>query len=118
MEINVTLPENIHELNVVYPSGKNQKIEAWHRKAVFTGSEIGLYRLTAGDKSWTIAVNMNSEAESNLLDRSSGNEMLNLMKGDSSKYFSDVRWWFIVPLLCLLLLHQWIISRRRPDYVY
>lgn len=118
MEISVAMPTTADNLLITTPGGRQQKMSVWRRRALIDCGETGLYNLQAGSASWTVAVNLNSPAESDLTTLSRCENQFKVAQGESGRYFSDVRWWFILPALLLLMLHQLLLSRRRPGYVY
>jgi hypothetical protein len=118
MEVKVNLPAGVKTLKVVSPSGRASEIPVWRHNAGFTVREPGIYSLQAGDLSWQAAANLNSVEESDLTGLQTIQPEIELASGDASRYFSDVRWWFIVPALLLLILHQWLLRQGRPGHVY
>lgn len=117
-EINVTLPVTADSVQMHNSSGKTVDGVVWHKKAVFRASDPGIYSLTAGNASWTVAVNLLSPEESDL--QKSGSRAVpdeSLDRGILQN-FANVRWWFLVPALLLMALHQWLTSRRRTVNVY
>lgn len=118
MEISVTLPPQADKLLLTLPGGRKQNMSIWRRRAIIDCGETGLYNLQAGLATWTVAVNLNSPEESDLTKLSRSENQFKVAQGESGSYFSDVRWWFILPALLLLMLHQLLLSRRRPGYVY
>lgn len=118
MEISVNAPAGIDEIAVRYPAGKVEKYPVWEGTCAFWGEETGLYSVSSPNASWTVAVNLVSREESNLADRTGFRPDLEKKYEELIKHSSDVRWWFIVPALLLLLWHQWLINRRRQQYVY
>ncbi len=106
------------DLDIETPDGRNLKLQSWKGQCFMQVDEVGIYRISDGISSWTMAVNLLSGAESDLTGRS---EYIPENTGQSDellKHSSDVRWWFIIPALLLLLLHQWLVSRRRQQIVY
>jgi len=118
MEVIVNLPVGIKSLKVTSPAGRAIEVPVWRRIAGFAVSEPGIYSLQADEMSWQIAVNLNSVEESDLTSLNTSLTDIDLASGDASRYFSDVRWWFIVPALLLLILHQWLLRQGRPGHVY
>ncbi len=118
MEVKVNLPTGIKNLRVISPSGRAAEIPGWRRRAGFTLKEPGIYSLQAGDMAWKTAANLSSVEESDLTLLQTSLPEVELASGDASRYFSDVRWWFIVPALLLLILHQWLLRQGRPGHVY
>lgn len=106
------------EIELTLPSGKSEKLQSWRGQSFLTVDEVGLYQLSTGTASWTVAVNLLSPQESNLTTRSSIQPDEPAHDRELLKHSSDVRWWFIIPALLLLLLHQWLVSRRRVNLVY
>ncbi len=117
MEVTVNAGSE-NEINLFSPSGRSQKLATWKGQAGFVVDETGLYRLSAGPASWTIAVNLTSARESDLTDKITQRPDNDGPDQELLKHSSDVRWWFIIPALLLLLLHQWLVSRRRQNIVY
>ncbi len=107
-----------NEIDLITPSGRSQKLVPWKGQANFIVDETGLYKLSAGQASWTIAVNLTSTRESDLTGKITQRPDENGPDQELLKHSSDVRWWFIIPALLLLLLHQWLVSRRRQNIVY
>lgn len=118
MEIDVNMPLSAKTLKVISPSGKISEILSWRHQASFIAREPGIYSFQAGDLSWKSAVNLSSPEESDLTNKETNLPDVKLSSGDAARYFSDVRWWFIIPALLLLLLHQWLLRQGRPGYVY
>lgn len=118
IEVAVNLPGGVDRLKLTSPAGRVSEIPVWRRSARFAAMEPGIYQMQAGDAEWRVAVNLNSVDESDLTDLQSNVHDVDLSEGDASRYFSDVRWWFIVPALLLLILHQWLLRQGRPGHVY
>lgn len=118
MEVKVNLPTGVKSLKVISPSGREAEIPVWRRNAGFIVREPGIYSLQAGEMNWKTAANLNSVEESDLTGLQTSLPEIELASGDASRYFSDVRWWFIVPALLLLILHQWLLRQGRPGHVY
>jgi hypothetical protein len=116
MEVAVNAPEG--EIVLTHPNGKKEQLPAWQGTCSFVPGETGLYQITAEQASWTVAVNLVSHQESNLTTRGQFTPPDNSQVDQLIKHSSDVRWWFIIPALLLLIFHQWLISRRRQQYVY
>ncbi|NLF97274.1 MAG: hypothetical protein GX569_11075 [Candidatus Riflebacteria bacterium] len=118
MEVKVNLPTGVKNLKVISPSGRETEIPVWRRNAGFIVREPGIYSLQSGEMNWKTAANLNSVEESDLTGLQTSLPEIELASGDASRYFSDVRWWFIVPALLLLILHQWLLRQGRPGHVY
>jgi len=118
MEVKVNLPAGIKNISVTSPAGRTIDLPVWRRSAGFTVREPGIYSLQSGDLNWKTAANLNSVEESDLTGLQTRLPDIALASGDASRYFSDVRWWFIIPALLLLILHQWLLRQGRPGHVY
>lgn len=77
-----------------------------------TISEPGKYTVKCEDKSWTVAINVLSEIESDMRAREIVKLGNGLTKENFIKKSSNATWWFLIPGILLLGLHQWILSRR------
>lgn len=87
-------------------------------QTVFELEEAGIHQLHIGNKTWSIAGNPIMPQESDLRQRWLYSSPVDLLSGDFINYSSDIRWWFLLPALLLLLLHQWLLSNRRDTHVY
>ncbi len=118
MDVNFSMPSGEQKLNISFPSGRLNSLNAWQGRASFAAEEIGLYQLNTDSGKWFVAVNLLSPTESDLRNKSVdlGSEIIDSI--GRTAYFEDVRWWFLIPALLLLALHQWLILRRRPGYVF
>jgi hypothetical protein len=116
MEVNVNLPED--NLKLVYPDNSSEDIPVWAGKSSFILNSVGLHKLVSDKSSWPIAVNLLSSQESNLSSRLSSAPDNVERFSELVLHSSDVRWWFILPAMLLLLWHQWLINRRKSGNVY
>ncbi|HNS10063.1 MAG TPA: BatA and WFA domain-containing protein [Candidatus Ozemobacteraceae bacterium] len=113
-DIAVSLPPEVDRIEMLSEDGRPvAEAAGWRRQAVFSSPTPGLYRIKAGADSWQIAVNLCSAKESDL--RTAANNGLPELPlpAETMLNFADVRWWFIVPALLLLILHQFLTTRRR-----
>ncbi|GAB4271917.1 MAG: hypothetical protein Kow0029_10060 [Candidatus Rifleibacteriota bacterium] len=117
MEVAVNTKIGEKEVYVQKPDGKTEKIPVWSGAGSFIADETGLYKIHAQNASWTISVNLVSARESNLIKRERFLPGERQKFAELLKHSSDVRWWFITPAILLLLVHQWLINRRRHQYV-
>ena len=69
-------------------------------------------------KSYRLSVNLCSYEESDLSGASPSKEMPQIITDDSMFHFESVKWWFILIAFVLLLIHQWLISKRRSGYAF
>ncbi|GAB1353966.1 hypothetical protein MASR1M12_27040 [Erysipelotrichia bacterium] len=113
-DIAVSLPPEVERAEILSEDGSSvAEAVGWRRQAVFPGLPPGLYQVRAGAASWRIAVNLCSAKESDL--RAAGASGLPELPlpAETMLNFADVRWWFIVPALLLLALHQFLTMHRR-----
>ena len=112
--ITCSLPSEASSAELYDQAG--QKVEdatVWRHQAVFQTSRAGIYEIRAADVSWPIAINLCSAAESDMT-RAGWSPVPALpLPGAAMQKLADVRWWFILPALCLLAVHQWLATRRR-----
>ncbi|MBU1107046.1 MAG: BatA domain-containing protein [Candidatus Riflebacteria bacterium] len=118
MEVRVNLPAGVGSIKVTTPAGRVSEIPVWRHSARFAATDPGIHTIQAGDTSWKASVNLNSVEESDLTNLQTHVPDFELAEGDTARYFSDVRWWFIVPALLLMVLHQWLLRQGRPGHVY
>lgn len=117
-QVGVSIPAGNSSLLLVKPNGKTSSLRVSRGRSLFSADEPGLYRLETTDASWFVAVNLSSPHESDLTVCSTSAASNVLDPGDIAKYFADARWWFIVPALLLMVLHHWLIGRKRCDRVH
>jgi len=118
MEINVVAPGDTEKIEVAYPGGRKSQFQTWNGKSVFSAEEPGLYKISAGPASWSVAVNLSSARESDLMNRIQYSPEFEVSTEKTAVFFSDVRWWFVIPAVLLMLVHQWILNTRRRGNVY
>lgn len=118
MEINVVAPQNADKITVAYPGGRTTELKTWNGRSVFTAEEPGIYKVFAGPASWSLAVNLSSAMESDLMGRIERVPEFQVSTDKTAVFFSEVRWWFVIPAALMLLVHQWILSNRRRGHVY
>jgi hypothetical protein len=118
MEIEVTGDDSAEKIMVTFPSGRGEEIPVWQKRGVFCAEETGIYRLKIGARQYSLAANLCSRSESDLGKKSCLLPDLQLVEGESGKFFAEVRWWFLVPALVLLALHQWLAAGRRKTDVH
>ena len=87
-------------------------------KVVLTAGVPGLYELEDGDKKYTISVNLCSFEESDLSKSDNCKMLPTIISDDNLSHFVSVKWWFIITAFILLLVHQWLISKRRAGYAF
>ena len=120
--IEVCVDNNTSSLFIKNESDKNEPIETIVRnnKAVFTAGKPGMYEVYNKDKtkSYRLSVNLCSYEESDLSGASPSKEMPQIITDDSMFHFESVKWWFILIAFVLLLIHQWLISKRRSGYAF
>lgn len=121
-KIEVCVDNNTSSLFIQNESDKNEPIEsiAKNNKAIFNASKPGLYTIFDKDKNknYKVSVNLCSYEESDLSEASSSNELPQIITNDSMFHFESVKWWFILIAFILLLIHQWLISKRRSGYAF
>lgn len=119
MQAVVNADADAGELWLTTPSGRREALPLFKRQALFNLEETGPYRIEGqGNNSWTIVANLLSPAESDLTGRVAFTPDSSVRFNELLKHSSDVRWWFIIPALLLLLLHQWLVSRGGGRLVY
>ena len=87
-------------------------------KVVFVAGSPGLYEIKEGEKKYTVSVNLCSHEESDLSNADTSNELPEIIAKENMNHFESVKWWFIMAAFVLLLLHQWLIARRRSGYAF
>ncbi len=87
-------------------------------KVILTAGVPGLYEIEDGEKKYTISVNLCSHEESDLSKAASNKMLPEIISDENMSHFESVKWWFILLAFILLLLHQWLISRRRAGYAF
>lgn len=113
-DIALSLPPEVERAEIFSEDGKLvAEAAGWRRQAVFSGPPPGLYDIKAGAASWQIAVNLCSAKESDLRSAAATGLPELPLPAETMLNFADVRWWFIVPALLLLVLHQFLTMRRR-----
>lgn len=121
-KIEVCVDNNTSSLFLQNESDKSEPIEniARNNKVVFSAGKPGLYNVFNKDKSKTykVSVNLCSYEESDLSEASSSKELPQIITNDSMSHFESVKWWFILIAFILLLIHQWLISKRRSGYAF
>ncbi len=121
-KIEVCVDNNTSSLFIQNESDKSEPVETIVRnnKAVFTGSKPGMYTIFDKDKNkvYRVSVNLCSYEESDLSEASSNSEMPQIITNDSMSHFESVKWWFVLVAFVLLLIHQWLISKRRSGYAF
>lgn len=117
-DINVILPPDDDSITLADSLGKVVDGVVWRKKAVFHAADPGVFNIKTGIASWSVAVNLCSSEESDLLKSGSSILPTDQPGNDSMKNFADVRWWFLLPALLLMALHQWLTGRRRHQSVY
>ncbi len=114
-EISVALPPEVERVEMLSEEGRPvAEVAGWRRQAVFSSPPPGLYEIRAGAASWQIAVNLCSAKESDLRTAATNGLPELPLPAETMLNFADVRWWFIVPALLLLILHQFLTMHRRP----
>ena len=121
-KIEVCVDNNTLSLFLQNESDKSEPMEniARNNKVVFSASKPGLYNVFNKDKSknYKVSVNLCSYEESDLSEASSSSELPQIITNDSMFHFESVKWWFILIAFILLLIHQWLISKRRSGYAF
>ena len=121
-KIEVCVDNNTSSLFIKNELDKTEPVETIVRnnKAIFTAGKPGMYEVSNKDKSKTyrLSVNLCSYEESDLSEASSSKEMPQIMTKDNMYHFESVKWWFILIAFVLLLIHQWLISKRRSGYAF
>jgi hypothetical protein len=106
-------PENsTDKLTITSPVGSKRTLKLWADVVEERVSGIGLHEIESGKNKWLAAVNLLNYDESNLLgcESTTGDS---LSAEEFIRQSQDVRWWFLLPVLFLLGLHQWLILTRR-----
>lgn len=98
----------------------NNKIEGYvnNGKVAFIAGVPGIYTIEDGEKQFNISVNLCSYEESNMTNFKRTENLPEIFIEKNMNYFKSVKWWFIMIAFALLLLHQWLISRRRSGYAF
>lgn len=104
--------------NMVSPANVETVQPLSRSQTVFELEEAGIHQLHVGDQSWSIAGNPIMPQESDLRQRWLYSSPVDFLSGDFLNYSSDIRWWFLLPAILLLLMHQWLLSYRRNTHVY
>ncbi len=118
-EITLTLPEGSNKAQMLDSDGKLfDSAVAYGRQAVFTASTPGFYEIGSAARAWKIAVNLCSASESDLRHAVRFVPPHVPFPESSMQQFSEVRWWFILPALLLICLHQYLTSRRPADVFF
>jgi hypothetical protein len=114
-QIKLALPAGEKAATMLDPAGKKiEEASVWRNQAVFQSSLPGLFQIKTEIASWPVAVNLCSPAESDLSGASSLPPPAMPFAEDAMLQFADVRWWFLLPAMLLIALHQWLSCRRRP----
>ena len=87
-------------------------------KAMFVAGKPGLYQLEDGEKKYEISVNLCSYEESDLSNLERTKTLPEIVSDEKLSHFESVKWWFIMAAFVLLLIHQWLISKRRVGYAF
>jgi hypothetical protein len=117
-EITLNAAANQEFIKIQTPAKKELQLPVWRQKSSFTAFKTGLYQIAGRNASWTIAVNLLSTKESDMTRRRMVRPAGEQRFKELMQHSSDVRWWFIVPAILLLLVHQWLINLRKQKYVY
>ena len=121
-KIEVCVDNKTPSLLLQKESDKNDLTEAIVRnnKVTFSAGKPGLYEIFDKDKTkkYRISVNLCSYEESDLSKAESTKEFPQIITSDSMFHFESVKWWFILIAFVLLLIHQWLISKRRSGYAF
>ncbi len=112
--IELALPPETSSAALYDPAGRKMEDAAiWHNRAVFQTNRTGLFEIRAGNASWSVAINLSSPAESDLTGADHIQPPSMPLSGNTKHRLADVRWWFLLPALLLMALHQWLATRRR-----
>ncbi len=112
--IEMALPPETSTAALYDPAGRKIEDAAiWRNRAVFQSSSIGLFEIRAGIASWPVAINLCSPAESDLTVADHAPPPSMPLSGNAMHRLADVRWWFLLPALLLMVMHLWLASFRR-----
>lgn len=118
-EITLTLPRSVETARLFDNDGRllaNASVRG--RRVAFSALAPGLYEVKAGTFAWKLAVNLCSTSESDLRSARSRVPPFLPLPESSMQQFAEVRWWFILPALILICLHQYLLSRRPADVFF
>ena len=120
--IEVCVDNKISSLSLQKETDKNESTEAIIRynKAVFIAGKPGMYNIFDKDKTknFKVSVNLCSYEESDLTNAGESGEIPEIITNDTMFHFESVKWWFILIAFVLLIIHQWLISKRRSGYAF
>lgn len=120
--IEICVDNNTSSLFMQNELDKSEPIEniARNNKVTFAAAKPGMYDVFNKDKSkkYRVSVNLCSNEESDLSEAVSSKELPQIITNDTMFHFESVKWWFILIAFVLLLVHQWLISKRRSGYAF
>ena len=118
MQAKLNLDISSEEIYIERPDKTKTSIPVWGGAASVDLDQTGIYTLKTDENIWQLAVNILSSSESDLRNLFSTKKLSDIKTSHLLKHSRDVRWWMLLPAVLLLLLHQWLLSRRRQIHVY
>jgi hypothetical protein len=118
MQAKLNLDLSTEKIVIQRPDQTRTSIPVWGGEASVNLNQTGIYNLKADGRLWQLAANLVSSSESDLRKLHTSKQISDIKTSHLLKHSKDVRWWTLLPAVLLLLLHQWLLSRRRQSYVY
>ncbi|MEA2012657.1 MAG: BatA domain-containing protein [Verrucomicrobiota bacterium] len=110
--IYLKLPKRTTEIKLTTPDGTIKKISINTNSLIYPANTQGIYSFTKKEQSWSAAVNVLSENESDLSNSLSGEWGKWINENNiSEQSFKSASGKFIMIIILLLLIHQFLISK-------